>query len=127
MKKGYSEELWFKKLIEKAGGVAVRSPASKGAFDIMAVLNGHVRFFQVKATKKDVYYLNNMAREEWKELSKSVGGYFAVIFKRGKGKRRIVRLVKAEGEPPKKIRIDDGVAWEEVVKFTQKALVGNEG
>jgi len=115
LKRGYEEELWFKKKLEKEGWSVTRNPASLGPYDLIAFKNNCIKLIQVKATKRNTFYFNNLSREEWRELSERPNdSYFVVIFKRGRGKRRVIRVVKVDSlKPPKKIEYMEDSKWQD--------------
>jgi hypothetical protein len=52
-RRGYSAELACRSLLAKHGFVALRSPASKGMFDVIAIGDGGTYLIQVKRTKTE--------------------------------------------------------------------------
>lgn len=65
-RRGYDAELACRSLLAKHGFVAMRSPASKGMFDVIAIGDGGTYLIQVKRTK-------NEARKRFTSLVKQLG------------------------------------------------------
>jgi Holliday junction resolvase len=108
--KGYRTERKIRLLLEKAGWKVVRAGASFGEADLICIKKGVCLFFQIKSTKKKIFYYYGYMKRALEGIP------FFVVMDFGYGKIRVLH-------PKSKIKINDGITLEDFLhKINRKQI-----
>lgn len=109
--RGYALEYRCKKALEDAGWLAMRSPASKKAADLIAIKAGKTLVIQCKKTAQDVMYVYGL--DELIDMAKKHGAVPVLVYGFGRSSTYALEVL---GGKYKLSKDDDNILFEEFLE-----------